>query len=508
MSKQKLSAKAVMADIKSGISDDALMEKYNLTSKGLESLFSKLIEKNLLTEVEISGRGSALPKTAEPAPRQVGPRAPQATAEPEIDPKLAEEVVEQVRRGTHKSELMVKFGLSPSQLQNLMENLVRLGYLSAEELEAQKPRKTRLCPHCSETIAETDAQCKHCGQDPNQPIASAPDGSGSPDDEPIPSQDFSYDRYCAWEDRANQGTVNGYIQTATKCLLSPEDFFSRLPLDAGYLSPILFSAMSMVVAVLFIVLWFQIFKGGAGAFGLIGSLFLLSITFVLSAIFIPIGLFVWSLLTHGILTLLKGAQSGFQATFRVACYSSVTSAFHAIPVVGTIASLWGLYLSVVGLRETHETTTGKAAGAVLIPFSVVLLVGLFSWGVFSHSGPGAKASRGHKGNLTLQRGGAALPSEICAAIETFTERVDSAIASGTVKDAQPEIRAAMVELDGPVKGLGDEHRINEVRQKAAAFAMAHLSVLALQEKLGRSNIGNLDQQLQEKRASLTALCAK
>ena len=34
----------------------------------------------------------------------------------------------------------------------------------------------------------------------------------------------------------------------------------------------------------------------------------------------------------------------------------------------------GLYLSVVGIREMHGTTTGKAALVVLIPFAVVLLI--------------------------------------------------------------------------------------------------------------------------------------
>ena len=36
----------------------------------------------------------------------------------------------------------------------------------------------------------------------------------------------------------------------------------------------------------------------------------------------------------------------------------------------------GLYLSVVGIREMHGTTTGKAALVVLIPFAVVLVVAL------------------------------------------------------------------------------------------------------------------------------------
>jgi hypothetical protein len=39
-------------------------------------------------------------------------------------------------------------------------------------------------------------------------------------------------------------------------------------------------------------------------------------------------------------------------------------------------ALYGLYLSIVGIREVHGTTTGKAALVVLIPFAVFLVVAL------------------------------------------------------------------------------------------------------------------------------------
>ena len=41
MSKPKISAREVVQDIKSGMTDPELMQKYSLTPKGLESLFSK-----------------------------------------------------------------------------------------------------------------------------------------------------------------------------------------------------------------------------------------------------------------------------------------------------------------------------------------------------------------------------------------------------------------------------------------------------------------------------------
>ncbi len=68
------------------------------------------------------------------------------------------------------------------------------------------------------------------------------------------------------------------------------------------------------------------------------------------------------------------AQLGLEGTFRVGAYSSVTSLVSWIPVIGWIASLYGIYLAIMGIREVHNTSTGKAALVVLIPAVVVFLL--------------------------------------------------------------------------------------------------------------------------------------
>jgi hypothetical protein len=102
---------------------------------------------------------------------------------------------------------------------------------------------------------------------------------------------------------------------------------------------------------------------------------------VLGVLFAPIGgaigLFVVAAIQQLLVRLIVGANnSGFGATFRVASYTQVTSLVNWIPIVGPLVALYGLYLSVVGIREVHATTTGKAALVVLIPFAVVLVVAL------------------------------------------------------------------------------------------------------------------------------------
>jgi hypothetical protein len=60
MPKKKVSAEAVVADIRAGVGDDALMTKYELTSAQLLTVFKKLVVDGFVAEEEISARTSLL----------------------------------------------------------------------------------------------------------------------------------------------------------------------------------------------------------------------------------------------------------------------------------------------------------------------------------------------------------------------------------------------------------------------------------------------------------------
>jgi len=79
--------------------------------------------------------------------------------------------------------------------------------------------------------------------------------------------------------------------------------------------------------------------------------------------------FVGAGITHLALLIFKGANEDFEASYRTYCYASgATSACLIIPVVGPLISLiWLIVALIIGLREAHETTSGKATGAVLSP---------------------------------------------------------------------------------------------------------------------------------------------
>jgi uncharacterized protein (DUF433 family) len=54
--KRKINAHQLLADIKSGMNDDALMAKYELTARELQSVLRQIIEAGLATALDLSSR--------------------------------------------------------------------------------------------------------------------------------------------------------------------------------------------------------------------------------------------------------------------------------------------------------------------------------------------------------------------------------------------------------------------------------------------------------------------
>jgi|GEM_PF-1766695 len=65
MSKQKISAKDLIADIRAGMDDPSLMKKYGLSAQGLQTAFRKLVEANVLKQAELDKRLPLEQRTAD-----------------------------------------------------------------------------------------------------------------------------------------------------------------------------------------------------------------------------------------------------------------------------------------------------------------------------------------------------------------------------------------------------------------------------------------------------------
>jgi hypothetical protein len=164
--------------------------------------------------------------------------------------------------------------------------------------------------------------------------------------------------------------VQTFIATVQAVVLRPVEFFRGILRRGDLINPLIFAIICYEVAAILGGLLRLVGIGATnqGFGGFIGSI-------IFAPIFAAIGLFIGAGILHLLVMLIVGSRnSGFEATFRVAAYSAVTSLVSWIPFIGWILSLYGIYLGIVGIREMHNTTTGRAALVVLIPAAIVLLL--------------------------------------------------------------------------------------------------------------------------------------
>lgn len=65
MSKRKITAKDILTDLEAGLDDRELMEKFKLTSEGLQSLFNKMLKARVITRAELDSRAPVNERTVE-----------------------------------------------------------------------------------------------------------------------------------------------------------------------------------------------------------------------------------------------------------------------------------------------------------------------------------------------------------------------------------------------------------------------------------------------------------
>jgi hypothetical protein len=177
--------------------------------------------------------------------------------------------------------------------------------------------------------------------------------------------------------------LESFADVVRRVVLQPVGFFAGLPRRGSLLNPLVFALICTEIAA---ILGGILSLAGAGGAFVTGYGFQVPENqalgeFIGSVVFAPIGgafgVFVVAGIAHLLVRLVVGAtNAGFGATFRVAAYTSVTSLVSWIPFVGGLLALYGIYLAVVGIREMHNTTTGKALVVVVLPVIVIVVLAL------------------------------------------------------------------------------------------------------------------------------------
>ena len=177
--------------------------------------------------------------------------------------------------------------------------------------------------------------------------------------------------------------VERFVDTLRSVLTDPTGTFARMRREGGFGPPLIYALISGIASGILGMLIGFMLPFGRG-WGMLGGMFAAGagtiMYIVIGPIFLICGLFIWSGLVHVVLSLTSAAKFPFETTFRVVAYSYGSAApIGIVPIIGGwAAAAAGIVCSIFGLAQAQETTTGKAATAVLVPVAVCCgVAGLF-----------------------------------------------------------------------------------------------------------------------------------
>lgn len=241
------------------------------------------------------------------------------------------------------------------------------------------------CPSCHRTLPEDlQAQfCPYCGSLLSKEVLTAqPESSGRPDQEPVVSAGIP------WEDTSGElSFLQRLTETWSESVFHPERFFRHMPAAGNAIKALLYALIFIVMGQSFQIFWQRsllqnIEPENEFMQALVERVLETSLEaqLIMTPLIGLLTVFLATLIYHICLVLVGAARHGLQATFRVIAYSNGTMLFYVIPFLGQILGfVWGLVLMVIGFREAHSTTTGKALLAVFLP--VIFCCGLMVFGM-------------------------------------------------------------------------------------------------------------------------------
>jgi len=291
---------------------------------------------------------------------------------------------ERAERLLQKVPVVVKKGVSKDEMERYVNAFQEIGgrVRVEEEMVAEtqeifkatepekKPSTGKMitCPQCRFEQPETN-ECVKCGiiiskYRQYKEMAQSYEGKIRE----VPAEEIE----IPWE--SGEGLIGGFIQTSKEALFSPTSFFKRLGTGEGYWPPLIYGIIAGIIGFGVALFWIWLF---AAQFIPIEQLIPVEYTSYILSLLIPLpfqfalSILISSLMIHLCLMIVRGNKKGFQMTFRAICYSWSGYLFGMIPFIGIpIGGIYALILTIIGIREGHGVSTGRAVLAIFLPFIV------------------------------------------------------------------------------------------------------------------------------------------
>ena len=311
-----------------------------------------------------------------------------------LSPEKAERLLQRV-------PIVVKKGISKEEMERYVkafeeiggrvrveveeEMITELPGISPEAEPERKPYTARMitCPQCGFEQPETN-ECVKCGiiiskYLSQQEMVRPAEGQVR---EISPEE-----RHAPWE--SGEGFISAFFRTTRDSLFSPTRFFKKVGAGEGYWPPLIYGVIIGIIGFGGSLIWQWLLLSQWVPFQRFSDL-PYSSYFTLLTVALPLAvafsIVYGGVLTHLSLMIVGGNKKGFQRTFRAVSYSFSGSLFGIIPIIGsTIGTIYILILTIIGIREGHGLSTGRAFLAVLLcviigillPLLPVILIVLF-----------------------------------------------------------------------------------------------------------------------------------
>jgi hypothetical protein len=302
-----------------------------------------------------------------------------------LSPEKAESLLQRV-------PIVIKKGVSKEEMERYVKAFEEIGGRirieeepAAETLEiSQKatlrsePKKepysgTRItCPQCGFEQPETDT-CIQCGITISkyfqyQGMARSYEGKIR--------EISSEEKYAPFE--SGEGFIGAFLKTIHEALFSPTRFFKKVATGEGYWTPLIYGIITGIIGRFADFFWtwlvvIPFLPPSIRNFLAISYTFALVIIIFSMPLWVAFSILLWSGITHFCLIIVRGSKKGFEGTFRAISYSYSARLFHIVPFIGsTIGFVYRIVLAIIGVREAHGITTGRALIAILLPLIVVV----------------------------------------------------------------------------------------------------------------------------------------